>query len=65
MNISQAQINPIAKKAVSSINNATNKTYNNFQPTVNLNGSGGNNPSDDRRKQEQLMRKLGAIYGAK
>jgi len=42
-----------------------NQTYHNFQPTVNLGGANSESASEERRKQEQLLRKLGAEYNAK
>jgi len=65
MNIKATQVNPMAEKAVSSINNSTSKVYNNFQPTVNLDTNNRISKSDERRQQEKLMRKLGAEYGMK
>lgn len=42
-----------------------NQTYHNFQPTVNFGGANTESASEERRKQEQLLRKLGAEYNAK
>lgn len=61
INVSQAQVTPQARTAAQSSFNS--RVYNNFQPTVNMDGNNIETASEQRRKQEQLMRKLGAMYG--
>ena len=65
LNISPSVVNPAAVSATNNNYSSQNTTYNNFQPNVTVNGSNSTSKSEERRKQEQLLRKLGAEYSAK
>jgi|Wag4MinimDraft_13_1082653.scaffolds.fasta_scaffold00933_1 TP901 family phage tail tape measure protein len=65
LNISPSVVNPAAVSATNNNYSSQNTTYNNFQPNVTVNGSNSTSKSEERRKQQQLLRKLGAEYGTK
>jgi len=65
LNISPSVVNPAAVSATNNSYSSQNTIYNNFQPNVTVNGSNSTSKSEERRKQQQLLRKLGAEYGTK
>lgn len=65
LNISPSVVNPAAVSTTNNSYSSQNTIYNNFQPNVTVNGSNSTSRSEERRKQKQLLRKLGAEYGTK
>ena len=57
-----AIVNPAVNRSFQTINNNQNSINNNFQPKINMQIPENQNPADERRRQEQLLRKLGAEF---